>query len=77
MFSKLVHAIRVRDAPPGPNHGLFTAKPSSHHVYSTIGVHSSRGLGGSGGEACTKFMTESVDSCATAPSTESVDFSLF
>ena len=46
----------------------------------TIGMHSSRGLGGGGGggggggtEACTKFMTEWVDSWAAAPSTESID----
>ena len=36
-------------------------------------MHSSRGLGGGGGEACTKFMTELVDSWAAAPSTELVD----
>ena len=40
---------------------------------SLIGMHSSRGLGGGGREACTKFMTESVDSWAAAPSAESMD----
>ena len=33
MFSKPVHAVTARVGPPGPNHGPFTVKPSSHHVY--------------------------------------------
>ena len=36
VFCKLVHALRARGGPPGPNHGPFTAKPSSHHVYVTL-----------------------------------------
>ena len=28
-----VHAGRARIGPCGPNHGAFTAKPSSHHLY--------------------------------------------
>ena len=38
VFSKPVHAVRVRGGPPGPNHDSFTAKPSSHHVHSTLRV---------------------------------------
>ena len=65
---------------------MFDFYPGLPHMYKVMGVHSSRGLGG--GEACTKFMTDSVDSWAgalstdsmdswaVAPSTESVDFSL-
>ena len=30
--SKLVHAVRVRGGPSGPNHSPFKAKPRSHHV---------------------------------------------
>ena len=29
-FSKPVHAAKVRIGPPGTNHGLFIAKPSSY-----------------------------------------------
>ena len=36
VFSKPVHAVRVWRGPPGTNHGLFKAKPSSHHVHSTL-----------------------------------------
>ena len=32
MFSKPVHAVRVRGGPPGPKHDPFTVKPSSHHA---------------------------------------------
>ena len=35
VFSKPVHADRVRGDPFGPNHGPLTAKPSSHHVHVT------------------------------------------
>ena len=37
-ISKPVHAARARIAPPSPNHGPFTAKPSSHRVHSTLWV---------------------------------------
>ena len=37
-FSKPVHAVRAWGGPPGTNHGLFKAKPSSHHVHSTLPV---------------------------------------
>ena len=33
-FSK--QSCRARGGPPGPNHGLFTVKPSSHHMHSTL-----------------------------------------
>ena len=36
MFSKPVHAVRAGGGHPGANHGLFKAKPSSHHVHSTL-----------------------------------------
>ena len=29
VFAKPVHAVSARGGPPGPNHGPFTAKPSS------------------------------------------------
>ena len=35
VFSKPVHATRVRIGPPGANHGPFTAKPSSCHEHTT------------------------------------------
>ena len=38
LFSKLVHAVRAWGGPPGTNHGLFKAKPSSNLVYSTLTV---------------------------------------
>ena len=38
VFSKPVHAVRAWGDPPGTNHGLFKAKPSSHHVHSTLSV---------------------------------------
>ena len=38
VFSKPVHAVRAWGGPPGTNHGLFKAKPSSHHVHSTLPV---------------------------------------
>ena len=38
MFSKPVHAVRAGGGPPGTNHGLFKAKPSSYHVHSTLPV---------------------------------------
>ena len=38
VFSKPVHALRVGGGPSGANHGLFKAKPSSHHVHSTLQV---------------------------------------
>ena len=38
VFSKLIHAARVRSGSLGPNHGPFTAKLSSHHVHSTLQV---------------------------------------
>ena len=38
VFSKPVHAIRAWVGPLGTNHGLFKAKPSSHHVHSTLPV---------------------------------------
>ena len=38
VFSKPVHAVRLWGCPPGTNHGLFKAKPSSHHVHSTLPV---------------------------------------
>ena len=40
VFSKPVHAVRVRGGGglPGPNHGPFTAKPSSHHVDGTLRI---------------------------------------
>ena len=37
-FSKPVHVARVRIGPLGANHGLFTTKPSSCHVHSTLWV---------------------------------------
>ena len=39
VFSKPVHAVRARSGPAGTNHGLFKAKPSSHHVHSTLPVN--------------------------------------
>ena len=36
-----MHAVQVRGVPPGPNHGPFTAKPSSYHVHSTLHSHRS------------------------------------
>jgi len=38
VFSKPVHAVRAWGGPPGTNHGLFKAKPSSHHVHNTLPV---------------------------------------
>ena len=38
MFSTPVHSARVRIGLPGANHALFTAKPSSCHVHSTLQV---------------------------------------
>ena len=38
VFSKPVHAVRAWGGPAGTNHGLFKAKPSSHHVHSTLPV---------------------------------------
>ena len=38
VFSKPVYAVRAWDCPPGTNHGLFKAKPSSHHVHSILPV---------------------------------------
>ena len=40
VFSKLVYAVRAWGGPPGTvtNHGLFKAKPSSHHVHSILQV---------------------------------------
>ena len=35
-FFKPVHATRARSDQPGPNHGTFTAKLSSHHVHVTL-----------------------------------------
>ena len=32
--------VKVRGGLLGPNHGLFTAKPSSHHVHVTLAAHS-------------------------------------
>ena len=37
VFSKPVYAVRARGGLPSPNHGLFAAKPSSHHVQVTLG----------------------------------------
>ena len=37
VFSKAVHAVRVKGGPLGPSHGPFTAKPSSH-VHSNLWV---------------------------------------
>ena len=33
VFSEPVHATTARTGPHGPNHGPFTAKPSSHNVH--------------------------------------------
>ena len=38
VLSKPVHAIRAWGGPSGTDHGLFKAKPSSHHVHSTLRV---------------------------------------
>ena len=38
VFCKPIHALRVRGGLPSPNHGPFTAKPSSHHVHVTVRV---------------------------------------
>ena len=36
VFCDPVHALGLRGGPPGPNHGPFTAKPSDHHLHSTL-----------------------------------------
>ena len=39
VFSKPVHAVGARGGPPGPNYGpSVAAKPSSHHMHSTLWV---------------------------------------
>ena len=37
-FAKPVHAARARIDPHGPEHGTFTAKPTSHHVHVILRV---------------------------------------
>ena len=37
-FGVRAYAVRAWGGPPGTNHGLFKAKPSSHHVHSTLPV---------------------------------------